>query len=78
LHNNEHKNNIVPLLIQREKEEALLLPTYEYNLKIGDKILVACDEYAKNDIEYICQNINEFHYALTGEEKRIIFKGKNK
>jgi len=78
LHNNEHKNNVVPLLLQREKEEALLLPTYEHNLKIGDKILLACDEYAKNDIEYICQNINEFHYALTGEEKRILFKGKNK
>ena len=77
LHNKEQRNNVVPLLLERDRE-VLLLPIYEHNLKTGDKILLACDEHAKNDIEYICQNINEFHYALTGEEKRTIFKGKNK
>jgi len=77
LHNKEQRNNVVPLLLQRE-EEILLLPIFEHNLKIGDKILLACDEHAKSDIEYICQNANEFHYALTGEEKRTFFKGKNK
>lgn len=77
LHNKEQRNNVVPLLLERDRE-VLLLPIYEHNLKTGDKILLACDDYAKNDIEYICQNINEFHYALTGEEKRTIFKGKNK
>ena len=49
---------------------------FEDDLKIGDKILFACDEHAKDDIEYICQNIYEFHYALTGEEMKVIFKGK--
>lgn len=77
LHNKEQRNNVVPLLLQREGE-ILLLPIFEHNLKIGDKILLACDEHAKSDIEYICQNANEFHYALTGEEKRTFFKGKNK
>ena len=77
LHNKEQRNNVVPLLLERDRE-VLLLPIYEHNLKTGDKILLACDDHAKNDIEYICQNINEFHYALTGEEKRTIFKGKNK
>lgn len=77
LHNKEQRNNVIPLLLQRE-EEVLLLPVFEHNLKIGDKILLACDEHAKNDIEYICQNVNEFHYAITGEEKRTFFKGKNK
>jgi hypothetical protein len=26
-------------------------------------------------MEYIAQNIYEFYYALTGKEKRTIFKG---
>jgi len=73
LHNKENKNNLVPLLLQRE-DDIILLPLWENNLKIGDKILLACDEHAKDDIEYICQNIYEFYYALTGEEKSIIFK----
>lgn len=75
LHNKDQRNNVVPLLLERE-EEVVLLPVFEHNLKIGDKILFACDEHAKDDIEYICQNIYEFHYALNGEEKKMIFKGK--
>ena len=75
LHNKEQRNNVVPLLLQRE-DEITLLPMFEDDLKIGDKILFACDVHAKDDIEYICQNIYEFHYALTGEEMKVIFKGK--
>jgi voltage-gated potassium channel len=74
LHNNSQSNNIVPLLLQREND-IMLLPSWEIEIKIGDKILLACDEHAKNDIEYICQNTYEFYYALTGKEKRMIFKG---
>ncbi|PIF03558.1 MAG: potassium transporter TrkA, partial [Arcobacter sp.] len=77
LHNCEQKNNIVPLLLQRDSE-ITLLPLWEQNLKIGDKILLACDAHAKDDIEYICQNENEFYYAFYGEEKMKIFKRKNK
>lgn len=75
LHNSDRKNNVVPLLLQRDND-IILLPQWENNLKIGDKLLIACDEHAKNDIEYICQNSYEFHYALHGEEKLTIFKGK--
>ncbi len=75
LHNKEQRNNVVPLLLQRENE-ITLLPMFEDDLKIGDKILFACDLHAKDDIEYICQNIYEFHYALTGKEMKVIFKGK--
>ena len=63
LHNNSQSNNIVPLLLQREND-IMLLPSWEIEIKIGDKILLACDEHAKNDIEYICQNTYEFYYAL--------------
>jgi voltage-gated potassium channel len=73
LHNKEHKNNVVPLLLQREND-IILTPEWENDIKIGDKILLACDNHAKDDIEYICQNIYEFYYATTGKEKRTIFK----
>jgi voltage-gated potassium channel len=75
LHNHERRNNIVPLLLQREND-IIMLPLWENNLKIGDRLLFACDRHAKDDIEYICQNAFEFHYALTGEEKSTIFKRK--
>ncbi|MGE3591479.1 MAG: TrkA family potassium uptake protein, partial [Arcobacter sp.] len=74
LHNKELRNNVVPLLLQREND-IMLLPEWETEIKIGDKILLACDEHAKNDIEYICKNIYEFYYALTGKEKQTILKG---
>lgn len=74
LYNKEQKNNIVPLLLQREND-IILLPEWENEIKIGDKILFACDEHAKDDIEYICQNLYEFYYALTGKEKQTILKG---
>jgi len=73
LHNKEQSNNVVTLLLQRE-DEYILLPNESEDLKIGDKILFACDENAKNDIEYISSNIYEFYYALTGKEKQTIFK----
>ncbi len=75
LYNREDKNKFIPLLLQR-KNDTMLLPSLDEELKIGDKILIACDEEALSDMEYICENIYEFHYALTGKEKRTIFKGK--
>lgn len=74
LYNKEQRNNIIPLLLQREND-IILLPEWENEIKIGDKILFACDEHAKDDIEYICQNLYEFYYALTGKEKQTILKG---
>ena len=73
LHNKEQNNNLIPLLLQREND-TILLPSLEIELKIGDKILIACDEHAKDDMEYICQNMYEFYYALTCKEKKTIFK----
>lgn len=72
LYNREQKNNIIPLLIQRE-EESILIPSLDISLKIGDEILFACDENARDDIEYIAQNFYEFYYAYTGEERKTIF-----
>jgi len=72
LYNREQKNNIIPLLIQRE-EESILVPSLDISLKIGDEILFACDENARDDIEYIAQNFYEFYYVYTGEERKTIF-----
>ena len=74
LYNRKENNKLIPLLLQR-KDDTILLPSFDEELKIGDKILIACDEEALNDMEYICENIYEFHYALTGEEKKTILKG---
>jgi len=71
LHRRTQKNNVIPLLLVRGKEK-FMLPDWSTKLKHDDKLLFACDKNAKGDIEYISQNIYEFQYALTGEEKRII------
>ena len=76
------QNNLFALLIVRDKKN-ILLPNDDFELKINDKILFACDKNAKEDFEYIANNIYEFHYIITGEEKNyftkfINFKNKGK
>lgn len=77
LYNKEQDNNVIALLLKRD-DEFILLPSADTILEEDDEILFACDENAKNDIEYISLNVYEFHYAYTGEEKKIIFLRKNK
>lgn len=71
LRNRELKNNVIPLLLIRDNE-VMLLPSWDVQLQKNDRILFACDSYAKHDMEYIAQNKYEFHYAYTGFEKRTI------
>ena len=66
-------NNIYPLLVVRDKEN-ILLPDLDFELQINDKILFACDKNAQEDLEYIVNNIYEFHYMMTGEEKQYFTK----
>ncbi|VAY88155.1 Potassium channel protein [hydrothermal vent metagenome] len=72
LRNCNQYNNIVALLLVRDEEKHILLPDDNIKLQKDDKILFALDQNAKDDLEYICQNIYEFHYALTGKEKFIL------
>ena len=65
------QNNILPLLIVRD-DENILLPSLDVELQLNDKILFACDENAKEDLEYIANNVYEFYYVVTGKEKRNI------
>lgn len=71
LRNRTQNNNIVPLLLERGKEKTIL-PHWEEELELNDKILFACDKNAADDIEYIAQNIYELHYILTGKEKTVL------
>lgn len=66
-------NNIVPLLITRDDEDRVL-PSYDMELKVGDKILFACDQNSQNDLEYIVNNVYEFHYIITGKERSYLNK----
>lgn len=67
------KNNLIPLLVVRGEDD-IILPKNDFELKIDDKILFACDENAKSDLEYIANNVYEFHYIVTGEEKSYFTK----
>ena len=66
-------NNILPLLVVRDGEN-ILLPELDFQIKLYDKILFACDKNGKDDLEYILNNIYEFHYIITGEEKKHFTK----
>jgi len=72
LYNREQNNNVMPLLLKRGGK-SYLLPSGDELININDEILFACDENGKNEIEYISENLYEFHYAYTGEERRTIF-----
>ena len=72
LTNSKSNNNILILLISRG-ENKLVMPSWSENIQINDKLLVVCDKNAKEDIELILNNHNEFIYAQIGKEKKWIF-----
>ncbi len=67
LYNKFEKNNLVALLIYRDKK-SWLLPSLDEKLKIGDEILFAGDENAILDLEYIINNKDEFAYVYNNEK----------
>lgn len=72
------RNKILPLILIRGNE-TYLLPSWEMELQVDDKILFASDENAKDDLRWIAKNIYEFYYVYFGKEKNLfnkIFKGK--
>ncbi len=74
----EEKNKILPLILIRGRK-VHLLPSWDMELQLDDKILFASNEEAKDDLQWIAKNIYEFYYAYFGKEKNLfnkIFKGK--
>ena len=61
------QNRLLPLYLKRGEEE-YLLPAYDMQLQIGDKLLFAGDEEGFNDVEYIMENIYELNYVLSGRD----------
>lgn len=71
------RNKILPLILIRNGEP-YLLPSWDVEIKLEDKILFASDEEAKNDLRWISKNIYEFFYVYFGREKNMFnkwFKG---
>jgi voltage-gated potassium channel len=64
-----HHNNLVPLLVIRGEDE-YLLPKWDFEIDLNDQLLLACDENTQSDIEYIVNNMYEFHYIMHGEENK--------
>lgn len=71
LKNRSLENNLIPLVLIRNKA-VQLLPSWETPLQKHDLFLFAGDANAKNHLEYIVMNPNEFHYALYGSEKGFL------
>ncbi len=68
------KNKILFLLYyyeEKEKKETILMPSDEILIKENAYLLVACDEEAKSDFEYIVNNYYELQYVLTGKEQSV-------
>jgi len=65
------KNRILFLLYEDHvngKRRTELLPPADLEITEGARLLVACDEEAKIDFEYIVNNYYELYYVLTGRE----------
>ena len=64
-------NRILFLLYMYEEDgrkKSILMPEDSIEVRCGASLLVACDEEAREDFEYIINNYYELHYVLTGQE----------
>ncbi len=66
--NFEKSTALIFLLIKRD-EEYILLPEDNFDLKIGDKLLIVCSNKSETDLAYILNNYYELHYVMYGKEK---------
>ncbi len=68
------KNKILFLLYEYQDDErrtTLLMPEDSVEVKVGCSLLIACDEEAREDFEYIINNYYELYYVLTGQEQAV-------
>ncbi|WP_201337663.1 MULTISPECIES: TrkA family potassium uptake protein [unclassified Nitratiruptor] len=68
------KNKIVFLMYHYENEherETVLMPSDSLSIRCGASLLIACDEEARSDFEYIINNYYELYYVLTGKEQSV-------
>ena len=66
--NYRERNRLLFLMVLRDGKP-ILLPDNDFEIAIGDQLLVICNEESKEDLEYILENYYELHYAMYGREK---------
>ena len=66
--NFKKSNALLFLMIKRGKKD-IILPNDNFEVKIGDKLLVACTEESRVDFTYILENFYELFYVMHGYEK---------
>ncbi|MBD3789403.1 MAG: potassium channel protein [Campylobacterales bacterium] len=69
-----HKNQLIFLMVQRG-EETILLPSDDFQIAVGDRVLVVCNEESREDLEYILENYYELKYVMGEGEKTFSFFG---
>ncbi|WP_297524726.1 potassium channel protein [Sulfurovum sp.] len=62
------ENSLIFLMILRDNK-LILLPDNEYEIKLGDKMLIICDKESQEDLEYILENYYELQYVMSGKER---------
>lgn len=63
--NKEQKNNIIILMLIREKEVSILPDIDQLDIHCGDQMLFAATRDSIDDLEYIAENIHELDYVLS-------------
>jgi len=66
---NYKKSNALLFLMIKRGDKDIILPNDNFEVKIGDKLLVACTQESKVDFIYILENFYDLFYAMHGYEK---------
>lgn len=66
---NYKNTNALLFLMVKRKGKNIILPNDNFEVKIGDKLLVACDTESKVDFMYILENFYDLFYVMHGYEK---------
>jgi len=61
-------NGLLFLMIKRG-DKNIILPNDNFEVKIGDRLLVACEEENKVELMYILENYYDLFYVMHGHEK---------
>ena len=67
--NYREESAIIFLMLMREEETPVLLPSDETPLHIGDRLLVVSLPESRVDLEYILENYYELYYVMHGKEQ---------
>jgi len=64
------QNNKLIFLMVLRNNIPLMLPGNDYDINIGDKLLIICEKESKEDLEYILENNYELYYVMNGKESK--------